>query len=156
MFHCNNSPISTLRVGLIQALGSMTKIIATLASILFLLGCNGPAKSPYATISVTETDGAGRKVRELKFALTDRQAKTCISGDWKEAKALADERQYTKSPAYIWRNGQLEILLVNSMCDSYSSYIGSVSEGVFRGEHVVYGLGSGNSVGVVSGAYSKP
>jgi hypothetical protein len=132
----------------------MKKIIATVAAILLASACNAEVKSHYPTVSFVETDSSGKEVRELKFELTDHPAKTCISGDWKQAIALADANGYTKSPAYILADGKLEVLLVNTLCDAYDSYAGTITGNTFSGEHVAYGLGFSKTLGKVSGAYS--
>ena len=134
----------------------MTKIIATAAIILFTCTCAAQVKSHYPTISFTETDSSGQDIRELTFALTDRPAKTCISGDWKEAAVLKDANRYTRSPAYTLANGKLEVLLINTMCDAYDSYSGTITGNKFSGDHVAYGLSFSKTLGKVSGAYSTP
>ena len=138
----------------------MTKFIAILVSVFLLVACGQPVQSSHATLSLIETDEAGRKVRELSFELTDQPARTCLVGDWKVASALVDDSSYTEDSAYAWRDGDLEILLVNRFCDSYDSYIGRIEGGSFIGEHVLYGRGSGpmiegSTVGKVSGRYSQ-
>jgi len=69
------------------------------------------------------------------------------------AKAIDDRAGYTQKPAYTLENGRLEVLLVNSMCDAYNSYVGELSDARFRGDHVVYGLGYNKTLGTVSGTY---
>ncbi|GAB3361962.1 hypothetical protein [Lysobacter tyrosinilyticus] len=134
----------------------MIKIIATAAALLLASACSAEVKSHYPTVSLVETDGSGKDVRELRFELTDRPAKTCISGNWKQASVLTDTNGYTKSPAYIMADGKLEVLLVNTMCDAYDSYSGTITDNKFSGEHVAYGLGWSKTLGKVSGAYSTP
>ena len=134
----------------------MTKIIAILFAIVLLVACSSATKNRHGTISFKEIDANGRDVRELTFLLTDKPAQTCQSGEWKRAKAILDSHHYTKNPAYVFENGKLQVLLVTGVCDSYDSYMGSLSGSVFTGEHVGYGLGSSEGHGTVSGTYSKP
>jgi len=134
----------------------MLKIIATAAAILIASDCCAEARSPYPTVSFVETDSSGKTVRELKFELTDRPARTCISGDWKQAAVLADPGHYSNGAAYVMANGKLEVLLVNNICDVYDSYFGTVTNDRFSGEHVSYGLSFSKILGKVSGSYSPP
>jgi hypothetical protein len=134
----------------------MVKIIATAAALLLASACSAGVKSYYPTVSFVERDSSQKDVRELSFELTDRPAKTCISGDWKQASVLADPGGYTKSPAYTLADGKLEVLLVNTMCDAYDSYSGTITGATFSGEHVTYGLGWRKVLGNVSGVYSTP
>lgn len=138
----------------------MSKLISIIALGFLLVSCRQEFQSEHTTMSLTETDEAGRVVRELSFELTDQSAKTCLVGDWKVANALVDISSYTHNPAYAWRDGDLEILLVNRFCDSYDSYIGRIEGESFVGEHVIYGRGSGpmiegSTAGIVSGIYSE-
>ena len=132
------------------------KIFAIMVAILLASSCSSEGKSRYPTISFVETDSSGKNVRELAFELTDRPAKTCISGDWKQAAFLHGANGYVRDPAYIRTGAKLEVLLVNTMCDVYDSYSGTIAGGTFAGEHVTYGLGFSKSLGKVSGAYSTP
>jgi hypothetical protein len=135
----------------------MTKIFAILVAAIFLAsGCSSEVKSRYPTISFVETDSSGKNVRELAFELTDRPAKTCISGGWKQATFLRGANGYVKDPAYTRTGAKLEVLLVNTMCDVYNSYSGTIADGKFAGEHITYGLGFSKSLGKVSGVYSTP
>ena len=134
----------------------MTKSSGVLFLILLLVGFSGAAQNPPTTVSFIETDAAGQTVRKLSFALTENPAKTCISGDWKEAKVLGDEGHYTRSPAYTLDGDRLEVLLVNTLCDSYDSYTGNISGGAFSGEHVAYGLSFSKNLGKVAGEFSRP
>ncbi len=136
----------------------MTKIIVISVLGALLAACNQTSESAYTTLSLVETDRSGEEVIKLIFGLTDHSISTCLNGDWKEARVLFEEGSYTEKPAYIWRNDQIEILLVNRFCDSYDSYIGNVTRGSFTGEHVRYGRGSGSTIesstiGRVSGSY---
>lgn len=148
-------------LGVYLVLGSMAKLIAILVIVLLLASCRQEIQNEHPMMSLTETDEAGTVVRELRFELTDQPAKTCLVGDWKVASALVDASSYTHNSAYAWRDGNLEILLVNRFCDSYDSYVGRIEGGSFVGEHVLYGRGSGpmiegSTVGRVSGLYSEP
>lgn len=134
----------------------MIRIFAVTAIVLFASVCIAQDRPPYPTISFVETDGSGKDVRELKFELSDRPARTCISGDWKQATVLSDADGYTRNPAYIMANDKLEILLVNTLCDAYDSYSGTITDSKFSGEHVAYGLFFNKTLGKVSGAYSTP
>jgi hypothetical protein len=134
----------------------MIKIIATVAAILIASVCSAEVKSHYPTISFVEMDSSGKNVREIKFELTDRPAKTCISGDWRTAAVLSDASGYTRNPAYIMADGKIEVLLINTMCDSYDSYSGAIIGNKFSGDHVAYGLGFSKTIGKVTGEYSVP
>ena len=98
----------------------------------------------------------GSVARELRFSLTQNPVETCISGDWREARPLNDHGRYTKRPAYVREGDNLQVLLVNTVCDGYDSYVGKVTRGRFAGEHVQYGLGFSKSLGTVSGSLSVP
>ena len=132
------------------------KMIAAVVLLTVVTGCQSFAtgKSPIA--SFVETDDAGKVLRQLSFALTSKPADTCISGDWKVAKRLKGSHPDLHAPAYSWEGGRLEILLVTNICDGYVSYVGNVSAGVFKGEHVAYGLGHSKKLGNVSGTLSGP
>jgi len=134
----------------------MIKIIATAAAILVASACSAEVKGHYPIISFVEMDSSGKNVRELKFELTDHPAKTCISGDWKMAAVLSDIGGYTRSPAYIMADGKIEVLLINTLCDSYDSYSGAITGKRFSGDHVAYGLNFSKTIGKVSGEYSMP
>jgi hypothetical protein len=134
----------------------MSKTTAILTCAMILVGCRSAAHSQHPTISFTETVAGGQGVRELTFELTNGPASTCISGNWREARVLADSAHYAKRPAYRFEKGSLEVLLVNTKCDVYDSYVGSVADGEFAGEHVVYGLGSATRLGRVTGKFFTP
>ena len=134
----------------------MSKCAAALLVLFLMGGCAKYEHPDFPVVSFTETDAAGRKVRQLQVGLTAAPAKTCIAGDWKVVEVIRDEAGYTKNPAYTLVGGKLEVLLINSFCDSYNSYIGTLSGSSFSGEHVIYGLGTSKNLGSVSGAYSRP
>ena len=134
----------------------MSKIIAILSITMLFAACSSLTANSRVTVSFAEVDGAGQDVRKLKFLLTDKPTWACTAGDWKKAKAIEDSDHYTKEPAYILEGGKLDVLLITGTCDSYNSYIGSLSGNIFIGEHVSTGLGSRKSIGKVTGTYSRP
>lgn len=139
-----------------QALGGMVKFSVFILVLVVFAGCAGVTTRDRTKnlISFTEEDSAGHPVRQLSFILTNEPVKTCISGDWKKAKAIKDVAAYTNNPAYTLENGKLEVLLINQMCDAYDSYAGELSNGQFHGTHVAYGLGFNKTLGNVSGTYT--
>lgn len=141
---------------LVRLLDGMRKLTALVLVLVALAGCSSATMHARTRnlLSFTETDGAGREVRQLSFVLTDEPAKTCIPGDWKKARVVNDEAGYTKAPAYTLESGKLEVLLVNQMCDAHDSYVGVLAGGRFQGEHVAYGLGFSKTLGKVSGTYA--
>jgi hypothetical protein len=106
-------------------------------------------------ISFVEATMEGKLVRKLTIELTDNIAETCIGKNWKKAHVINDIERYTKNPAYKIENGRMEILLVNNLCDSYDSYEGELTNQVFIGEHVRYGMNFSETIGKVSGTYSS-
>lgn len=129
---------------------------SVLLAALFLSGCSAAVVSsaPLKRVSFTETDGSGHIVQEISFELTNEAGHACIGGEWKKAKLIKEFRKYTHDPVYKVENGKFEVLLINNICDSYDSYIGQVSDGQFKGEHVVYGWGS-KTLGIVTGVYTE-
>jgi hypothetical protein len=55
-------------------------------------------------------------------------------------------------PSYRYVDGRLEILLVNGVCDDYTSFVGTTSGAGFKGDHVSYGLSHSEQHGQVTGA----
>jgi hypothetical protein len=136
----------------------MNKILLSfiLSFSLFSIGCASFSHNSHPTVTFLEADTSGKVVRNLRVQLTDSPADTCISGDWKKVKVISDSSSSTRVPAYTWHDDKLEVLLVNMVCDGYDSYIGTVADGIFQGEHVTYGLGFNKTLGTVSGTYSEP
>jgi hypothetical protein len=126
--------------------------------VLALLGwAGGAAAAPGfglagGSIGFSEQDAKGQPVRRIAVALTDEPAESCLGGEWKKVRVIADDANGTAKPVYREDNGKLEVLLVNTMCDAYDSYIGTLRGGRFSGEHVQYGWGS-KTVGQVSGVF---
>lgn len=125
---------------------------------LLALGCAaGAAAAPDVglaggSLGFSEKDAGGQPVRTIAVALTDEPGKSCLGGEWKKARVIADDADRTAEPVYRQHDGKLEVLLVNTMCDAYDSYIGTLRAGRFSGEHVQYGWGS-KTVGQVSGVF---
>ena len=126
------------------------------AFVCFAGACIAQPQHHYPRLAFIETNAAGKEVRKLTFELTDQPAKTCISGEWKQARVVSDAGRYTESPAYTMEDGKLEVLLVNTVCDGYDSYVGAITGTTFSGEHVAYGLGIHKALGKVKGAYQAP
>jgi hypothetical protein len=87
--------------------------------------------------------GAGRQAGR-RFARVQRAGRQGPAG--------APDHHRTAEPVYRQQDGKLEVLLVNTMCDAYDSYIGTLRAGRFSGAHVQYGWGS-RTVGQVSGVF---
>ncbi|MCW0436144.1 hypothetical protein NB723_001108 [Xanthomonas sacchari] len=121
-----------------------------------LMVWNAQARHRDPTIAFVESNDSGKQVRRLTLELTDKPAKTCISGEWKQAHVVTDAGRYTQAPAYTMADGQLEVLLVNTVCDEYDSYVGTINDTTFSGEHVAYGLGFHKTLGKVEGTYTAP
>ncbi|KMM75015.1 hypothetical protein ACP93_13620 [Xanthomonas sp. NCPPB 1128] len=134
----------------------MLRIIAIAACMCLLMACTTQVRHRYPTIAFVESNDTGKEVRKLTFELTDQPAKTCIAGEWKQARVVSDAGRYTESPAYTMEDGKLEVLLVNTVCDGYDSYVGAITGTTFSGEHVAYGLGFHKALGKVEGAYQAP
>jgi len=106
--------------------------------------------------SFVETNDAGEQVRVFKFAFTESKGDTCLGRGWKRVKVVYDAGNYTEDPVYRLENARLEVLLRNSVCDAYDSYIGEVKkDGSFSGNHVLYGWSS-KTIGSVTGSLSMP
>ena len=140
----------------------MKTFLLLIASALVAAGCStSPSTSAtttassFAPESVLGTweftitgDGSAHKP---VFRLTDDPAETCLSGDWFRAKVVSADDLNLSDPAYTYSSGRLELLLVNGLCDSYRSLIGTVSDAQFSGEHVSYGLYGSTEHGKVTG-----
>ncbi len=133
----------------------MNRACVLLVTILVLISGCASVGAGDNIISFVETNSAGQRTRDLAFELTSQPAETCIAGNWKRANAVHDRGKYTRKSAYTLEDGRLEVLLINEMCDSYDSYVGQLSNGVFTGDHVAYGLGFSESLGKVTGQYSE-
>lgn len=131
----------------------MRKLIVLTALFAVAAGCAVFAAPKHGVITFVESSDKGQ-VRTLKIGLTDAPAKTCLSGDWRAAKVLEDPARYTRKPAYELQGKNLELLLVNGVCDGYDSYVGKLEGTAFKGEHVAYGLGHNRTLGAVSGTYA--
>lgn len=134
----------------------MKKICTFLIASIYFGSSNASPNETIASgkIAFTETSQTGEFVRKLTFELTGKNADACISGDWKQARAIDIRERYTKNPVYKIENGKIEILLINGICDSYNSYIGQLKDQVFHGRHVRYGLRFSETVGKVTGSYT--
>lgn len=122
-----------------------------------LLMCAGAAaaqgvKLAGGSLGFSEQDAKGQQVRRIAVALTDKPGKSCLGGDWKKVRVIADNADRTAEPVYRQQDGKFEVLLVNTMCDAYDSYIGTLRVDRFSGAHVQYGWGS-RTVGQVSGVF---
>jgi hypothetical protein len=132
--------------------------VLTVAIALLASGCSalpqrvdGPS-APAGVVgtwafTVTGEQGTHRPV----LRLVDRPAETCLSGDWLQAKVVSSDGMDLSKPAYRYRDGDLEILLVNGVCDAYTSFVGTTSGAGFEGDHVSYGLSHSEQHGHVTG-----
>lgn len=94
----------------------------------------------------------GDITQHFTFALTSAKAtRTCIAGDWRQAKLLSPHNEQVSNPAYKFESGELEVLLYTGICDSYNVFSGTVSGNSFTGVHGAYGLGGGTTLGNVTG-----
>ncbi|MBB6368548.1 hypothetical protein FHR56_003727 [Xanthomonas sacchari] len=134
----------------------MIRNLSIAACFFFAAACNAQPQHHYSRVAFVETNAAGKEIRKLTFELTDQPAKTCISGEWKQAHVVSDPGRYTKTPAYTITDGQLEVLLINTVCDGYDSYVGTITGTTFSGDHVAYGLGFHKILGKVEGTYTAP
>lgn len=132
------------------------KTVALLLLAGLALACDGVCaeQTVERTYSFVEFNAAGQQVRVLELALTNQKGSSCLGGEWKRVRVVSDPDKYTKAPVYLLTNGKLEVLLINGLCDSYDSYIGETSNGVFAGEHVQYGW-SAKAIGKVRGTSSE-
>ena len=134
----------------------MFKHLAAWTLALSVSGCAFAPTAQHPLASFVEIDPNGKTVRTLSFALTQQPIETCISGDWKRAEPLNDRKRYTERSAYIREGDSLEVLLVNTVCDGYDSYVGKLTGDRFLGQHVQYGLGFSKTLGTVSGSVPVP
>jgi len=130
-------------------------VFGSILVVMFCLMLAEQSSGATAVFSFVETNSAGQRIRELAVDLSDAPATTCLGGAWRVARIVKDPKHYMRHPAYTLEKGRLEVLLINGPCDSYDSYIGEISGGSFRGDHVAYGLGFSKTLGRVTGGQSK-
>jgi len=78
-----------------------------------LLMCAGAAaaqgvKLAGGSLGFSEQDAKGQQVRRIAVALTDEPGKSCLGGDWKKVRVIADDADRTAEPVYRQQDGKLE------------------------------------------------
>lgn len=141
----------------------MKSQIVALSFACLLAACASHVPAPASTVDsdirkaiigekwlLTETDDSGKAVRTLQLEFTDEAGDACVGGSWKRIRVLSDPSRYTNDPVYDFSNDDLQILLINGICDSYDSYFFRKGDAVGRGTHDHYGWSAAQTIGSVS------
>ncbi|UPG92185.1 hypothetical protein L2Y96_10585 [Luteibacter aegosomaticola] len=91
-------------------------------------------------------------VTTLKVEFTDKQARSCMSGEWKVVKVVSvktqDKAFFPSSDhlSYSIEDNQLTIGR-NELCDAYLWLRGPLGDSSVKGDYYTFGLGSGSKLG---------
>ena len=101
--------------------------------------------------SIILLDREGNIVRSLVIRITEEPATSCMGGEWKRLKVLADspapDLAYKGQPAYEITQRELNIDLSIDVCDGYYPLHGQLTPLGIQGTHGTLGLAGGNTLG---------
>ena len=110
--------------------------------------------------AIVLTDRDGNMTRSLVIRITERPAKACRGGHWKELEVLADSPAsrpaYRAQPAYQISNGRLDLDLSINVCDAYRPLVGRLTPVGFEGAHGTLSLDGFRPVGKFYGVRVGP
>ena len=127
---------------------------ALILAMMMLAGCVTSPVSEYQRLAAIPTpdtwkigepwvvivlDKKGRIFRSMTIRFTDREARTCTSGNWKELEILAQQPpahpQFLGMPAYELEGSAMLIDLNSNLCDASMMLRGRVSDAGISGTY---------------------
>ena len=127
---------------------------ALILAMIVLAGCVTRPVSEYQRLAAIPTPAAwkvgvpwvvivldkkGQISRSMTIRFTDRQAKACASGSWKELEILAQQPpahpQFLGVPAYELEGSAMLIDLTSNLCDASTMLRGSLSDAGISGTY---------------------
>jgi hypothetical protein len=105
-----------------------------------------------ATWHFDVTDAQGAASGSLTVRVTNKPAKACLRGDWKQLELVSQRGKLAEAPVWTVEGDDLSLLLASKVCDAYPMLHGGLSERGFSGEYYFLSLDGtkplGHAVGV--------
>ena len=127
---------------------------ACIAAGIFLSGAACSSELPGQwTVAVENPDHL--VVATLKVKFTDKQARSCMAGEWKVLKVISattrDKDFFPTSDALAYRIEDKQLTMGrNEICDAYLWLRGPLGGHTVQGDYISFGLGGGTPLGYFS------
>ena len=122
-----------------------------IAAGIFLSGAACSSELPGQwTLTVENPDHL--VVATLKVKFTDKQARSCMAGEWKVLKVISATTQekdfFPTSDALAYRIEDKQLTMGrNEICDAYLWLRGALGGHTVQGDYISFGLGGGTPLG---------
>jgi len=111
---------------------------------------------PGSTWTLILVDQHETIIRSMTVRFTEKEAKTCIGGEWKVLEVLAERpprrSAFLGRPAYWTKGSAMMIDLTANICDAYTPLRGRLTSNGVTGEHGTEHMFGGEVIGTFYGA----